>query len=227
MAVSLRSGQYGSYYGNDYYSSNALTYAQMQVNATYIYKYLSAKGWTINAIAGILGNMEHESTINPGRWESNDVGNGPGYSLVQWTPYTNYTNWCSSMGYSDPSEMDNALRRIIYELENHLQYYSTSGYPESFSEFTKSNNSPYYLACCFAWNYERSWVVLYGSESEKEALRQKRGSSANYWYEYLSGETPPIDPDEPVNPDTPGIIFKRSKYKFILFDRRKRIMRNG
>ena len=217
MAVSLRHGTYGNYYGNDYNSSNALTQEQMEVNATYIYSYLSAKGWSINAIAGILGNMQHESAINPGRWEGNDVGNGPGYGLVQWTPYTNYTNWCSTQGYSDPSEMDNNLSRIIYELENGLQYIKTSNYPESFSEFTKSNQSPYYLACAFAWNYERSAVVLWGTEAEREALRQLRGGSANKWYTYLTG----VEPSDPT--PTPGVTTKKKKFNWILFNPRRRL----
>lgn len=213
MALSKRLGTYGSYYGNDYYSSNALTQSQMELNATYIYNYLSAKGWTKNAIAGLLGNMEHESSINPGRWEGNNVLSGPGYGLVQWTPYTNYTNWVTG----DPSTMDNNLSRIIYELENNLQYYATSGYPETFEEFTKSTKEPYYLACAFAWNYERSWVVLYGSESEKEALRVLRGSSANDWYNYLEGG--------PINPDIPTGTRKKKKFNFILFNNRRRVFR--
>lgn len=229
MAVSLRSGTYGNYYGNDYNSSNSLTQSQMEVNATYIYKYLSAKGWTVNAIAGLLGNMQHESAINPGRWQSNDVGNmSGGYGLVQWTPATNYTNWATSNGYSDPSVMDGNLARIIYELENKLQYYATDNYPESFSSFSKSTKSAYYLACAFAWNYERSWTVLYGSEEEKEALRQKRGGSANDWYTYLSGNTPTPDPEPDPDPDpnpTPS-TRRKNKFNFILFNRNRRI-RNG
>lgn len=65
MAVSQRTGTYGVYYGNDYSSSNALTTEQMKVNAQYIWNYLKNFGWTKNAVAGMLGNMQSESTINP------------------------------------------------------------------------------------------------------------------------------------------------------------------
>lgn len=218
MGLSLRTGVYGSYYGNDFNSSVALSQSQMEVNATYIYSYLLDKGWTVNAIAGLLGNMQHESALNPGRWEGNDVGSGPGYGLVQWTPFSKYTNWCSEQGYSDPSEMDNNLARIIWEIENHVQYYATDDYPESFLQFTLSEQTPYYLACAFAFNYERSWVALYGTPAEKEALRQKRGGSANDWYEYLTGETP--TPPTPIEPDTPITTRKKKKYKFVLFRKR-------
>lgn len=65
MALSLRNGDYGEYWGNDFNSSNALNDEQMKINATYIYKALTEKGWSLNAIAGILGNMQSESSINP------------------------------------------------------------------------------------------------------------------------------------------------------------------
>ena len=186
----LRTGLYGEYYGSTYGESVSLTQSEMEQNAHYIYSYLTDKGWTVEAIAGLLGNMQHESALNPGRWEGNKVGTGPGYGLVQWTPYTKYTNWAADAGFSDPSEMDANLGRIIYELENNLQYYKTPAYPLTFQEFVVSTRSPYDLACAFAWNYERSWTVLYGSESAKEALRKKRGGSAQTWYKFLSGLDP-------------------------------------
>lgn len=190
----LRQGIYGVYYGCPFGESHALTQEQMQLNAEYIYISLVSSGWTPEAVAGILGNMQHESSINPGRWQSDRVGNlNGGYSLVQWTPASNYIDWCTG----DPSEMDNALARILYELDNGLQYYKTPEYSLTFREFTQSTDSPYTLACAFAWNYERSYTVLYGTETEKEALRQKRGGAANAWYEYLTGVKPP----EPVTPE--------------------------
>lgn len=194
----LRAGAYGAYYGCPYDESHALNAAQMAINAEYIYSYLSDCGWTAEAVAGLLGNMQHESSINPGRWQSDNVGNmSGGYSLVQWTPASNYISWCEGQANSDPSAMDTALSRIIYELEHGLQYYATPAYDISFRAFTQSTDSPYTLACAFAWNYERSYTVLYGTEAEKEALRQKRGGAANVWYEYLTGVTP----DDPVTPE--------------------------
>lgn len=65
MGLEQRSGVQGTYWGNTYNSSNALTMEQMQINANYIWKSLKAQGWTKNAVAGILGNMQSESTINP------------------------------------------------------------------------------------------------------------------------------------------------------------------
>lgn len=196
--ANLRVGKYtGEYYGSYFDESEPLTNEEMHLNAVYVYQILKyIYGWSDNACAGLIGNLQAESSINPGRWQGDNVGVGPAYGLVQWDPFTKYTDWCTSEGRTDPSEMDNNIERIIYEVENNIQYYSTADYPESFVEFTQSTASPYYLACAFAWNYERSWVVLYGTEEEKENLRQLRGENANYWYTYLTSNEPP----EPVDP---------------------------
>ena len=65
-------------------SNNYLSESQMQGNALEVYKYFAGKGWTLNAIGGILGNMEKESNINPGLWQSLNEGNySGGFGLVQ------------------------------------------------------------------------------------------------------------------------------------------------
>lgn len=65
MSLEQRQGIYGVYWGNTYNSSNTLTQSQMEINATYIWAYLQNEGWTLNAVAGMLGNMQSESAINP------------------------------------------------------------------------------------------------------------------------------------------------------------------
>lgn len=163
-----------------------LTQAEMEINARYIYNYLGTRGWSINAIAGMLGNMQTESSINPGIWEGLDTGVGPGYGLVQWTPFDKYTDWCAGRGL-DPSHMDSALQRIEYELENGLQYYPTDSYPETFSQFKTSTKSPYYLAMAFLANYERP----------ADPVQPNRGTQAEAWYTFLTGEPAPSDPSQP------------------------------
>ena len=163
-----------------------LSQSEMETNARYIYNYLGSRGWSINAIAGMLGNMETESSINPGIWEGLNAGTGPGFGLVQWTPYTNYTVWCAGRSL-DPSHMDSALLRIEYELDNGLQYYPTASYPESFAQFKVSTKTPYYLAMAFLANYERP----------ADPVQPARGRQAEYWYEFLSGEPAPVDPSQP------------------------------
>lgn len=175
-----RTGTYGSYFGTTYDDSAALTQSEMEVNALYIYNSLTASGWSIESICGMLGNMQVESSLNPGRWENDTVGGDPtahGYGLVQWTPYTNYTDWATSSGYSDPSIMDANLARINYELENNLQWIPTMIYPMSFAAFKVSTASPEVLAMTFLANYERP----------ANPSQPIRGEYALAWYSYLSG----------------------------------------
>ena len=182
MAASIRMGKYGTYIGNTFDSSNYLTYNQMKVNALYIYNAFKDKGWTLNAVAGMLGNMQRESTLNPGIWQNNDVGNtSGGYGLVQWTPATKYIDWL--LPGSDASTMDNNISRILYELENNLQWISTELYPMSFQEFTKSTERPEDLASVFLYNYERAGV---------SAENERRENALN-WYLYLGGIIPPYE----------------------------------
>ena len=73
----------------------------MEGNAYEVFSFLSDRGWTTNAIAGILGNMQSESNINPGVWQNLDSGNYIlGFGLVQLTPANNYTTLASANGYN-------------------------------------------------------------------------------------------------------------------------------
>lgn len=157
-------------------SNNYLTESQMQGNAVEVYNFFSARGWTLNAIAGMLGNMERESNINPGLWQSLNYGNySGGYGLVQWTPATNYTDWASSHGYSitDPQGQMIWIDTVTVSSG---QWIATSEYNLSFDSFKKSTQSPEWLASAFMKNFERA-----GVEAEGE-----RRSDARKWYDYLA-----------------------------------------
>jgi len=195
------------------HSSNSyLSLSQMKDNAEYIFSYFSSIGWTINSICAMLGNMQRESTINPGLWQNMDEGNTSlGLGLVQWTPATKLIEWCDDRNL-DYLELESQCERIEYELENNLQYYATPSYPETFEEFTQSTESIDYLTTAFLKNYERAGV---------EAL-DERIENAEYWYSYFEGEEPDV-PDEPDEP-TVSIKKKRKGYKFYLFNKRRRII---
>lgn len=164
------------------YSSN--TYlseygTEMTANANYIYSFFRNRGWTKNAISAMLGNMQRESTINPGLWQSRNEGNtSGGLGLVQWTPATNLINWCNARNKNYLS-ITSQCEKIMDELENGGQWIATSTYPESFSEFTKSTKDIEYLTYAFLKNYERA-----GVEAVTERIKH-----ANYWFTHLSGSS--------------------------------------
>lgn len=151
-----------------------LTLEEKTINAQYILDYLTVKGWTKNAICGMLGNMETESTINPGLWEVPHTGDfNYGYGLVQWTPSTKLYNWCVANSL-DYTQMNSQLDRIVWEVTNGDQWISSV---MTFQEFTQSTDSAYNLAMLFIQAYERPL----------DPNQPIRGEQANYWYTNLTG----------------------------------------
>lgn len=120
--------------------------------------------------------------------------------LVQWTPYTKYTNWIVNNGYSDPSEMDANLHRIKYEVENEIQWIPTSSFDFSFEEFKNSTDSPYNLGLAFLANYERP----------ADPNQPNRGTQAEQWFEFLGG----------ITPTPPITLFKKRKFKWVIYSRK-------
>ena len=74
-----------------YHVSNragSMTQAEMQQNVDEIYNQLcGVYNWTIEAVSAVLGNMQHESYINPAQTQIGyPIGTeSGGYGLVQWT----------------------------------------------------------------------------------------------------------------------------------------------
>ncbi len=197
-------------YGHFWSANRYLSQTEMEDNAAYIYRYLTAKGWSINAIAGLLGNMETESTINPGIWQTLKGGNtSGGYGLVQWTPATKYISWCEDEGLQR-AYMDTALDRLEYELENKLQYYSTTSYPITFQNFKVSDLTPGYLAKAFMINYERP-------ANQSATNQAKRASQAEAWYEFLTGV--------PAKPSGSGLTRRKKLPLWLLLTAARRRVR--
>ena len=157
----------------------------MTNNANIIKDYFYNSGWTMNAIAAIVGNMQVESGINPGRWENDDVGNlSGGFGLVQWTPATKLRDWIdSTYGSGDYTNGDYQLDRIIYELENGLQYSPAKGFNETFSEWSISNKKPGYLAAAFLCNYEKAADTGWRAQINRARIAEK-------WFQTFTGENP-------------------------------------
>lgn len=100
--------------------------------------------------------------------------------------------------------MDNAISRILWEVENNQQWIATSSYNYSFEEFTQSTDTPYNLAMAFIANYERP-------EDPDQPIR---GEYANNWYEYLGGIVPPTPaPAAVTKKGFNFIFFKKARQK--------------
>ena len=146
--------------GNKYLNTE-----EMQGNALEMYTYFSGKGWSLNAIAGMLGNMQRESTLNPGIWQGLNSGNSSGgFGLVQWTPSTKYTNWAANNGY-EASDPVGQMRWIDEVTGTSGEWIQVSGYTLSWESFKKSEKTPEYLASAFLKNFERAGV---SAETERQ-----------------------------------------------------------
>lgn len=150
-----------------------LSQSEMENNAELLTIQFLKWGWTKNAIAAMLGNMQSESSINPGIWESLQPFEG-GYGLVQWTPYTNYSEWAGP-GWEDNGPRE--CERIQWEMAHGEQWIATSDYPMSFLEFATSTADPGYLAQAFLRNYERP----------KDPNQPWRSTQAEAWFEFIGG----------------------------------------
>lgn len=185
----------GFYTGNNY-----LTQSQIDTNAIWIYTYLriAPTNWTsLESICALLGNMQQESTVNPGLWENRAQGNrNGGYGLVQWTPASKYLDWAATE-HIEPAYMDSNLKRLQYEMDNNLQWIKTPTFQISFAEFARNSEEwtiPR-LVSCFMRCYERP-------STAGEVLSQ-RIKYADHFYELLKGEPVPPEPPSPIGPDTP------------------------
>lgn len=166
-----------------------LSQSQMENNAKLFYARMSGYGFSLNAIAAMLGNIQTESSINPGIWQNLRPLGKSGYGLVQWTPFTKYTEWAGA-GWQDNG--DKECERIAYEFDHGLQYAPTSSYPITAKDFKTSDKAPAYLATAFLYNYERP----------SNLNQPKRRTQAEYWYTFLSGMEPPQpEPPDPEHPD--------------------------
>lgn len=167
-------------------------------NCLMIYGILSSLGWSLNAVSGVLGNMESESGYNPWRWQyrngnddplpENDpdiyVSSGKAYGLCQWDPASKYIvggQGYTGYGpnYSDKPGSASDGRAQMYFLNDHADYYPTTSYPETYAEYKVTLQSADYCAHAWFYNFERgTWD-------------EERVAAAEYWYETFGGVTPP------------------------------------
>lgn len=200
-------------------SNSFLNHSQQVQNASELLPAFRNMGWSDYAIAGIFGNLQTESTFNPGIWQDLKAGRMDlGYGLVQWTPASKYITWCNQRGWSDYGNYEHQLARLQWELDNRQQWFSTSRYPMSFRQFivAKPNDGESdeecvkRLAAAFVYNYERPKVLP----------QPARGNQAwSWWLELgMGGEQPipPPDPPEPP-PDPPSPPVEGAQWKYIYF----------
>lgn len=166
-------------------ASQYFNQSEMENNAACLYQFFFAKGWTINAIAALCGNVEEESTFNPNCIETGGTGHG----LVQWTPPEDLYEVLDYLygGHSDWENADKQCEALYAEYQKTVgdipahtvpdfdkKWYPTSEYPMDWDEWAASTDDPGYLALVFQKNYERP-----------ADFHPERADMARAWYDYL------------------------------------------
>ena len=184
-------------------------------NAQKIYDYFNALGWSLSAIAGMLGNMQVESWLSPALIQSahrselpnsasnlSDVPNNVminfygssnmGIGLVQWDGYT-------STAPAGQKLVSFAERYNLTWYDGDTQCYRIQREQETNLQFVQKTIDGY------TWNWNNYITTNKTPEEACEAFRQcyenggassieRRKQNARYWYDYFS-ETPPTPDD--------------------------------
>lgn len=166
--------------GNDGDIPSDLT-TEQEKNAWAVWQFLKSKGYTEQAAAGILGNMQGESGIMP---DVEEVG-GPGYGLVQWTsPYASESGRAYVQRLLREAGISGDYRNIATQLQlldwhmHNGQYIASAAYPYSVAQF-KALTDIATATAAFEKNFERP-----------AATHPERIDYAKYWYNKLHGLKP-------------------------------------
>lgn len=164
--------------------------SQMQNNATEFYIYFINYGATLEAICGMLGNIQKESTLNSGIKQGSSISLG--WGLIQWSPSTVLTNWCKTYGYNwyDGTAQCDRIKCEGEGTKNANGYWlPTSDYSYSWSEFITLTDV---AEATKAYLYERERAGI-----EELDLRLQYASE---WYKFFSGTPVPPQPPTPPTP---------------------------
>lgn len=180
-----------------------LNESQMMNNAQLVLYHFAGTDWSKESLSAMVGNMSHESTLNPQLYEMG-YGHDPsrGYGLVQWTPATKLWDWCTSNSL-DWSNGDSQLARIDYEVEQNIQWIPRDSIDNmTFQEFRTNAKgwSVEQLTEAFMWGYERpNETAGIQSLPARQQFALKVYNELDFDGSY--NPTNPIDPNEKTDND--------------------------
>lgn len=197
-------------------------------NVQQMYNMLNSLGYSIEAVAGIIGNVMAESGLNPWRWQGDTVSMSGGYGLFQYTPASQYLN-LSGVEYFAPNRSvtsvtagaspDDGFAQIIVFDENRLSkwgsgawrpYWSTTTYAQLYAERKRilrqwgSGNSISMAQFRVIGNvYDATFVFLACFEGPLVPNMTARYNNASTAYELLTGMQP--EPPTPTPKQRKGM----------------------
>lgn len=184
-------------------------------------------GWTLEALAGMLGNMQHESALNPWRWEGDIVSPiyANGYGLPQFTPASGYINLAGATPNLSTSQVtqgaspDDGTRQMQAINNDELSKWVSSCWRPGWSSITYSGLWQYhneilqtygngsdvtmtqFKACTDVDAAAFMWLACYEGPGEPN-FTPRQNTARLIYQNYLGGVIPPT-PDPPT-PDPPS-----------------------
>ena len=162
-------------------SLGALTQQQKEENAVAFYTHF-ATSMTLEAICGLLGNIDVESQLNPGQQENGYGGStSRGYGLIQWTPATLLLNWATLNNYNwyDGEAQSEYIDEENYYTGSDVVWIPTTAYPYTWNQYKALTDVE---IATKAYLYERERA---GASAESSRIQ-----AALSWYNYLSSYQP-------------------------------------
>lgn len=132
-------------------------------NAQIIWNYLVDKGWTKTAVAGVLGNLQQESNIDP---TSTNPSSGA-HGIAQWLNGRSTNQKSFAKAHNKNSDSIQAQVMFLYEEANGTE-------KANLGDYAKNSTDPAIAAIQWQLRFERA--------GEDEANNSGRAQYAQYWY---------------------------------------------
>lgn len=146
-----------------------------------VWKGLKKLGFTPYGIAGIMGNMKHESGMNPGISEigGGTTSAGAGFGLVQWTPASKLDDYIKAKGTGERTSVSTQLNFLADQLKGTSPVHNDTGAYAGLMAAT----SPQQAAETFVRLYERpaAWALA-------QTLSGRQTSAKEYYDTYSKYE---------------------------------------
>lgn len=160
----------------------ALTADEKYDNAILTYYALVHMGFTDEAAAGVMGNIQAEGDFNPGQWEHGfNMAPSSGYGMFQYTPSTKYTDYATIMGV-DINDPDQNGPSQVQWLDDHPSQWKASAAGYSYDAYKQLTDE---RAAAIAW-------MLYWERpaSTTPAQQRARANNASYWLNEIQNNFP-------------------------------------
>ena len=173
--------------------------------------------WTAEAVAGMVGNMQSESGLNPWRWQSDrdDISDRlKGYGLPQFTPASGYINdygrgvegYAPSLSTSyqsaGASPSDGHAQIIVIDEDRAGKYLNRTRYCD-YWDISAAYPFSAYKRLTDLYTASTGWLFDYEFPADRsKAVADARYQNAVVVYEFLKGHPP--EPPGPGPGPGPG-----------------------